>query len=207
MTKIDRMLSVLVLGLPAPVILLLILWWGSLPFFADALLFPLLPLGGIAVGLILDVTLLRKFIFKLFQLPISALIVLEIFYTIMVYGFFMGFPVFNAFVGIVVVYVATKGGVIRNEPVSQARQKARFMNRFSLGLLLFVCICSAFLALNEPTIGSQLKGMLGLPFEVTMWMVWTLVFVGGALLLLFEYLVSRIIAARIFKKAYPPIAE
>lgn len=201
MLKFDKALSVLVLGIPAPVVLLLTLWWGTLPFFSDALLFPLLPLGGFAAGLVLDCTLLRRYMLRLFDLPNLALIPLTIFYTVMVYGVFMGFPVFNAFVGIAVVYVTAKGSVLRKEPMAFTRSRVRFMTAFTLGLLLFVCVCTAVLALNEDSIGSQVKGMLALPFEVTMWMVWTLIFVGGGLLLLFAYVVSRLISERIIKKA------
>jgi hypothetical protein len=57
--------------------------------------------GGFALGLALDVLVFRKFLFKLFDFSMPALAALGFFYTIMMYGFFMGMPAFNSMIGIV----------------------------------------------------------------------------------------------------------
>lgn len=158
---------------------MLTLWWGSIPFLKNQdKVIGFLALFGFMAGIILDCTLLRRFLFRLFELPLSAFIVIEIFYSIMVYGFFMGFPVFNIFVGIAVGYATAKRCVLLRSSMEEAVQSTGRMNRFSAALLLFFCICTAVLALRESTICSQVKGMLNLSFPVTMPMIWALILIG-----------------------------
>lgn len=44
--------------------------------------------------------------------------------------------------------------------------------------------------------------MLGLPFEVKIWMIWLLIIAGGGLLLLFQYACSALVSGRIIRKLY-----
>ena len=200
MTKSDKIISAIILGLLAPVILMLLFWWGSIPLIQDNdALIMYLALGGLAAGVILDFTLLRGFVFKLFKLPLNALTALEIFYSIMVYGFFMGFPVFNSLVGIFGSYITARGGVVQQKSREEILKSTRYMNRTSAGILLFLCICSAVLALRESTICLQIKGMFGLPFDVTMGMVWMLIIVGSVLLLWFQYYFSVLVSKRVLR--------
>jgi hypothetical protein len=55
-------------------------------------------------------------------------------------------------------------------------------------ILFLLCVSSAVLALRESSICSQVKGMLHLPFDVTVGMVWGLILVGGSVLLLLSKL-------------------
>lgn len=204
MKRFDKIFSASVLGTIAPVTLMLTLWWGSIPFLKDqsqTILF--LALSGFILGAVLDCTLLRRFLFRLFELPLSALVIIEIFYSIMVYGFFMGFPVFNIFVGIAGGYAAAKHSALLHKPVAEAIRSSGQINRFSAVLLLFFCTCSAMLALRESTICSQVKGMLNLPFSVTMPMIWALILTGGSALLLLQYLFAKNLSHRIIAKDCP----
>ncbi|MFZ5975803.1 MAG: hypothetical protein ACOYU3_10470 [Bacillota bacterium] len=93
MKNSDKAISLVVTGALAPAALMLLFWWGSIPFIGDDGRLALLALAGFVTGIVLDCTLLRKFIFRLFELPLPVLIAVQIFYSVMVYGFFMGFPV------------------------------------------------------------------------------------------------------------------
>ncbi len=204
MKRFDRFFSAVVLGTIAPVTLMLTLWWGSVPFLKEqsqTILF--LALSGFIFGAALDCTLLRRFLFRLFELPLSAFVVIEIFYSIMVYGFFMGFPVFNIFVGILGGYAIAKRSALLRTPMTEATRSSRRINRFSTVLLLFFCTCSAVLALRESTICSQVKGMLNLPFPVTMPMIWALILTGGGALLLLQYLVAKSLSRKIIARDCP----
>lgn len=202
MNRFDRFISIIVLGLLAPVILTLLFWWGSLPFaMGDDQLIMRLAFSGLIGGIILDFTLLRRFIGKLYELPLAALVMVGIFYSVMIYGFFMGFPVFNAIVGILGVYIVTKRGILGKLSVDEILKNSRFIIRLSTVLLLFLCVCTAVLALGETTICAEVKGMLNLPFDVTMKMIWTLILFGGGCLLLFQYCFSKLVYMKVIKKA------
>jgi hypothetical protein len=124
-----------------------------------------------------------------------------VFYSILIYGFFMGLPVFNALVGIAGAYIVGRKCVLRGDGRQAIQKSARRVNLFSFILLLLVCVCTALLALGEATIESEVQGMLGLEFEVTRGMIWAIILVGGALLLAFQYGISRLVFRRFEKKA------
>jgi hypothetical protein len=67
------------------------------------------------------------------------------------------------------------------------------INISSFFLLLFLCVCSAVLALGESSICSQVQSMLGLDFNVEMWMIWLLIIAGGAALLIFQHTASKLV--------------
>lgn len=202
MSRFDRFLSAVLLGALAPLVLLLLFWWGSIPFAQDDRAIMLFAFAGLAAGIILDLTALRKFIRRLFSLPAPALACVGLFYSVAVFGFFMGFPLFNCVVGIVFGYIAAKRCVVLNLPQPQARGSAGKFNVFFLAVIICLCVVSAVLSLGEPSITSQVKGMLGLPFDVTMWMIWTVILVGGTLLVLFQFFTARLIADIVLKRAY-----
>lgn len=201
MSKLDKSISAIVLGLIAPVTLFLLFWWGSIPFIDDGRVVMILALGGLAVGIVLDFTVLRQFTLRLFELPMSVLFVLAVFYSILIYGFFMGFPVFNALVGIACAYIMGRKCILHGADRQAVQKNARKVNLFSFILLLFICVCTALLALRETTIESQVQGMLSLPFEVTREMIWVIILAGGALLLGFQYTLSRLVFRRFERKA------
>lgn len=58
---------------------------------------------------------------------------------------------------------------------------------FTVGVLLAACITSATLALRDPFTADNLKGMLGLPFEVTQEKIYWLILTGGGALLAMQW--------------------
>ncbi len=198
----DRIISAILLGLLAPVIISLLLWWGGVLLHLDIEgVFFFLIITGAAAGIILDVTVLRKFLLRLYELPLWALFIIEGFYSIMAYGVFMGFPVPCSLAGIFGSYIVLRRGIVGGSPKSAINSDSAAINIFSFILLLVLCVCTAVLTLNEPPIGSQLKSMLGLNFSIEMWMIWLVIFAGGALLLTLQYFVSRLVARTVFKNA------
>jgi hypothetical protein len=195
LTWLDRLSSRLVLGALAPVVLFLTGWWGTLAVLGDSPAIGPAALGGLALGLALDFTLLRPRLDSLFDLGPVALCGLAAFYSVMIYGFFMGLPVFNVLVGLVGGYVAGRSAVRHGLAPERAAREARITATVSTSVLALLCVATAWMALREPTIGSQLRGMLGLPFEVTMPMVYATIVCGGASLLAAEY-GGTILAAR-----------
>jgi hypothetical protein len=203
MNRLDKWISAIVLGLIAPVLLMLLFWWGSIPFVGENIVIAFMAFGGFIIGIVLDITVLKKFILRLFALPKPALFAIALYYSILIYGFFMGLPVFNAFVGIACAYVVARGCALRSADRQAMRKEARSVNLFSFILLFLICVYTAVLSLREASITSQVQHMLGLPFEVTDSMIWAIIIAGGMLLLAFQYGISKLIFFRLEKKALP----
>lgn len=198
----DKLISAIILGVPAPVFLALLLWWGG--YIIDRNLdagFIFLITAGIAAGIILNALVLRRFIFGLFKLPHAALFAIEIFYSVIIYGFFMGFPVFNSLVCIAGSYIVIRKSIVNNDSADTIRSNFKKASFFSFFLLLLLCVCTAILALGESSIRSQVQSMLGLPFNVEMWMIWLLITGGGVFLLAFQYLISKFVFKSMLRRA------
>jgi putative flippase GtrA len=177
-------------------------WWGLIPFKPSSDAFYIISASvGFITGVLLDATLLRRFMMRLFSLPLPALCALLAFYSILLFGFFMGFPTFNILPGILGGYIAAKATAFRERDSSISRRFSRRMDAFSFIFLLLICVCTAILTLREPTIQFQLKSMLSLPFDVTYQMIWVAILIGGAVLLALQYTFSRLIQRHVLTKS------
>jgi hypothetical protein len=67
------------------------------------------------------------------------------------------------------------------------KEEMRKAARFAFVVLLIVCFCSAYIALLDPFTGANLRGMLGLSFEVTKTHIRFVIIFGGAGLLLLQH--------------------
>ncbi|HOV98651.1 MAG TPA: hypothetical protein PK595_03650, partial [Bacteroidota bacterium] len=54
-------------------------------------------ISGLLIGGLIDLKFLRGWINHRFNLPIWIIVMIYLVYNVFVYGFFMGFPVFNVF--------------------------------------------------------------------------------------------------------------
>jgi len=194
LTRFDRAISRLVLGAVVPVVLFLTGWWGTLGVLGDNPAIGPAALGGLALGVVLDLTVLRKRLDSLFDLGPTALSGLALFYSVMIYGLLMALPVFNLLVGLVGGYAAGRKATLHGLPAERAVRAARATAAIATSILAVLCVASASMALNEPTIGLELRGMLALPFEVTMPMVYATIVGGGAALLAAQYGVTILTA-------------
>jgi hypothetical protein len=113
-----------------------------------------------------------------------------LFYTVGVFGFFMGMPVFNAALAIPAGFIV--GGKLARGTANQSQVRAAALQTciFTTIVLTFICATSAILALSEATLPAQLEGMLALPFTVTWGMIWGIILVGGAGLLAVNWLLT-----------------
>lgn len=187
LTRLDRASSRLVLGTVTPVVLFLAGWWGTYGVLGDSPAIAPAALGGLVLGVVLNLTVLRKRLDSLFDLGPKALVGLALFYSLMIYGFFMGMPVCNLLVGIVGGYVAGRKAALHGLPAERATRAARVTAAVATSILAVLCVATAWMALSEPTIGSQMGGMLGLPFEVTVPIIYATIGGGGAALLVAQY--------------------
>lgn len=142
---------------------------------------------GIVLGVIFDIFFIRKLLTRFYSFSNYALIALYIAYSIGIFGFFMGVPVFNVVLGIAAgLYVGRKMR-IKNQTMDVYNKEIKKAGRFSSAVLLFICFCSAYIAISDPYTGANLKGMLNLSFEVTPPIIWLIIVIGGISLLLLQH--------------------
>lgn len=187
MSTADTFVSRSVLGFIAPIALMLTGWWGTFLAHGSEPAIAAMAITGLVVGLALDATVLRRRLDSLFSMTDRALLAVALFYSVGIYGFFMGFPVFNAGVGALGGYVVARRAKAMGWSRERARRDAREVAMTATWILGALCAATAYLALNEPTIGSQLQGMFNLPFAVERPTIYAIIVVGGAGLLAVQY--------------------
>jgi len=194
MTRWDKWFGGLLLGLVILGFFFCIGWW--LAFWLDLDLI-VGAVGGAVFGAAADVLALWWLLPRLFTMKWLPLMVIYLLYSVFLYGFFMGVPVFILCMGAVAGwYIGRRshiGGI--GKPAF-----ARLLRRTQLWcafVLLMACMVSAYIALSDPYTAGNLEGMLSLPFTLTRGMIWGTVIAGGSALLLIQALLVRI-AAKIF---------
>jgi len=181
-TKLERFGLGIILAPLAPLAIFMLAWWGAYEFLPEKWI-PLGALSGLLLGILADAFLLKNLIDCAYQLNMAFWVAVFLFYSIGVFGFFMGVPVFNALLAIPAGFII--GGKLASQKADkfQVRRAAGRTAWFTTGVLVFICTASAFIALISKSTPSDLRGMLGLGFEVTQAMIIGLILVGGAALL------------------------
>ncbi|MDD3716493.1 MAG: hypothetical protein PHT46_05225 [Candidatus Marinimicrobia bacterium] len=197
--KPEKFFSELIIGFTFPLLigLLSVIMWFYFDGIERRAIFYVI--AGFAAGLLIDLLYLRRWIDHRLKLPVYFVAFIYIVYNILVFGFFMGFPVFNAFLGIFAGYYF--GNRICHKKVPPEGQAA-IINRVLMftGLVMtFFCIASGFLAFTGEGAGVEIKGLLGLGFDITKPMVWAIVIIGGFLLILLQVLLTRITMIKTIK--------
>ncbi len=103
----------------------------------------------------------------------------------------MGFPVFNIAMGFVAGYFTGRRIVTLDIIQSDRILLTKKVLIFTVIVMTCVCFFSAFLALNERSIGEELRGMLRLDFVPGLKLVIAGIIMGGLVLITLHYLVTR----------------
>ncbi len=190
--KLERFLFGLVLAPLTPIAGFLAAWWASFSLLPEKWI-PVGTIAGLLLGILADIFLLKKLIDRAHQLKTIFWAAVFLFYTVGIFGFFMGVPVFNALLALPAGFVAAAKMVQQKtgDP-GRVRQAARRTAGFTTAVLFVVCAASAFIALLSSSTASDLQGMLGLGFEVTQGMILALIFVGGLALLAVNWVLTLV---------------
>jgi hypothetical protein len=188
-TKIERFVLGFILVPLAPIAGLLGFWMISYTLLPERLII-VCAIVGLTLGILADVFMLKNLIKRAYQLGTAFWLVVLLFYSVGTFGFSMGVPVLNAALAIPTGFVV--GGKLVHDSADGARVRSTSLWTCILttGLMVLVCISSAFFALISPSTSSDLRGMLGLGFEVTPAMIWGLILIGGAGLLAVNWLLT-----------------
>ncbi|MDP1809038.1 MAG: hypothetical protein Q8L35_05820, partial [Actinomycetota bacterium] len=164
----DIFLSIIYLPI-FPTLLFLTGWWlrpRNAPLFAFA---------GLLVGIVLGKLFIKKLIKPGYDQKTIIVAVVYLFYSIGLFGLFMGLPAFNVLPGAVAgVYTARKA-VLSNWNKDVMRRNINNVSFYSLGVLFFACIASARLALEDAYTGRNISQMLGLNFTITLQWIWAII--------------------------------
>ncbi len=183
MNRFDNVFGGILIGIIIPILTLCTFWWGSYLLDLDIQLWAI---SGIILGIVIDIIFLSKLLRRFYYLSTISLALLYLFYSIGMFGFFMGVPIFNIVLGIIAgIYIGRRMKVRRQE--KEVFQKSlRQTAGFSFVVLLIICLSSAFIAITDPYTGVNLQGMLNLSFEVTKPNILGVIIIGGALLLFIQ---------------------
>ena len=188
-TKLERYILGLILAPLMPLAFLLGGWWLAYVLLPEAWIF-LGALFGLLLGLLLDFPLLKKWINDADMLGIPFWAVVFVFYSIGLFGFFMGVPVFNLVLALPAGFILGSRLASQHADEIKLRVVSRHVSEFTTFVLALICVASAMIALADPFTEANLQGMLALPFSVTRGMVIGLIAVGGVVLLLLNWLLT-----------------
>jgi hypothetical protein len=195
MRLIEKALIGVSLGITFPVIGFIIGWWSTFSFLPDRLIL-LSALAGLLVGIIVDCIFLKKWVNQAYICDLKFWMAIYLFYSICVFGFFMGVPVFQLVLAFPAgLYIGSRlahCGAVPGEVINIKRRTCIF----TTAVLSVLCAASAVLALTDPYTSANLQGMLGLHFEVTRPMLVALVAFGGTVLLALQWVVTGTVITR-----------
>ena len=201
MKAIDKVFGSVVIGFIIPIAVFCIFWWGSYLLKLNVAM-------GVAAGLVFaamtDIIILPRLLSRLYSLNVVILITIFIVYSIGIFGFFMGVPVFNIISGVMAAFYMGRKMKIAGADKAVFKAKLTATNCFSTFILVIICICSAYIAIKDPYTGANLEGMLSLDFKVTDQMLLGLILIGGSCLTALQYAASILIGRLAYRM---PVAE
>jgi len=143
-------------------------------------------LGGLCVGLIIDVMFVKSWVKRAYQMNSKILAGIYIFYAVVAIGMFMGIPIFHFVMCVTAgIYIARKMHFAEAE--EQARKQAfKRMARFCAGVMVLICCLITLWAIAGQMIGYRVEMPL-VSFTLTVPIFFAVVLTGGAVLVLAQY--------------------
>jgi hypothetical protein len=194
MEVFDKLFSKLIIGCILFTFPFLFFWWTFYLLNLNILVGVII---GIVIGIILNIFLLNKISNNFYNIKNILLILIYIFYSICIFGFFMGVPIFNILPGILAgIYIGRKSN--RNKyKKKEFKHNLLITNIFSTIVLIFICICSAYIALTDKYTISNINGMFKI--NINYFTLWIIIIFGGIFLITIQYIISTTISNRVYK--------
>lgn len=187
LNRFDKILLNLIYAPILPITLFLATWWISMNWIDDVRIL-LWALSGLVIGVLVDFRLYRCWLKVNYRRHPVFTSLIYLFYSICIFGVFMGMPIFNILLGVVTgSYAARKAIVLGYSQEATNRLIANIALTTTI-LLAVMFVCSAAIALHDPYTAANLRGMLGLPVNPSQKVIWLIIIVGGSLGLLIQYL-------------------
>lgn len=186
MQRIENAFIGLALGAVPVIVCFLAGWWIAIPFLPESRVF-ISALAGLVCGILIDFFFLKGWVQRAFSFKAWVWKAVYVFYSVGMFGFFMGVPVFHVLLAFPTGVFVGRWLAHTGADSARMRQVARRAAVFTTSVLGLVCLASATIALASPSTGRDLRGMLRLPFEVTTVMILALIVVGGAAILILNW--------------------
>jgi hypothetical protein len=197
--KLENILLALLLGAIVPISCFLAGWWGAY-WLASESRIPFFMLAGLGVGIAIDLLFLGKWVNTAYQIHPILLMAIYLFYSVGIFGFFMGVPVFNILMGpIAGFYVGRRLKFEKSDPEGTKKTIHR-TGLWASFVLAVACTASLILAASEVTLAGNINGMLrellGLNFAFDNQTILVLSVFAGIGIVVMEYFLTRIAAKK-----------
>ena len=197
MKMLETMMLTLIVGAVIPISFFLAGWWGSLPYLEEHLI-GRVAMGAFGCGVVLELLLFQTIQRTLWQLSQFTYLLIFVFYSVGLFGMFMGVPVPNLLAGTLAGWFIGGKWAYQRLPREQFKRKVRWVAGMTTGVLTILCAFSAWLAVRDPFTAANLRGMFRLSFTPTSPMIWGVIIVGGIGLLTAQWCVTVWAAKRAF---------
>ena len=199
MEKADKWIFGIVFGAVIPVFTFLLFWWSSMLFIENEKDVMIIALGGLLFGLLIDFMIKRFQGINYFKISLKVLTGVYIFYSVCLFGFFMGVPVFHPILGIIAGYYWGRRLIFKQANRETYPREIKKVSLFTSIVIGFICILSATIALIDSYTAGNLEGMLNLSFEITPAMLLGLIIIGGLFLIGLQYWLTKMAIIKTLK--------
>lgn len=192
MNMLEKTALTVIFGSVLPISLFLVGWWSSFRLVQESMII-VFAASGLVVGILIDALFLRKWFQKPYQASTKVLILIYLFYSAGIFGFFMGIPVFNLITGLAAGIFTGRKARLNHENINEFNSKILKVSTFSTLIIVIFSILSAALALQD-TIDTarNLEGMFRMPpFTLSTAIIIGIILIGGILLALLQYWLTR----------------
>lgn len=176
-----------------PILCFLIGWWGSITFLPESSI-KYGALGGLLVGIVIDILFVGKWVVNAYRLNLVWMAVIYIFYSVGLYGFFMGVPVFNFLLGLLAGFYMGLRTLEEQRAPLEAEVIFKKTGIFTSVVLAIACCVSLWLATNDATTAANISGMFALKEPLSQETVLLISGVGGVAMVVLEFYVTRAMA-------------
>lgn len=195
--KMESCMIGILLGAIFPIMLFLTGWWVSIGLVAENDIFKFAFLG-LGVGVLIDLVFLKKWVGNAFNLNKVILVLIYLFYSFCIYGFFMGLPVPNTAMGIIAGLCMGRKMYHQKADGKEFDRNVKVTSIVTTIVMTLICLSSALLALGETSLPAELEAMFHLNFEVTWQMIIAMIVLGGTTLILSQYWLTKKAASLAF---------
>ena len=186
----ERLFLMIMIGLVFPILLGLAGWWGSLPFVPESSII-YFALGGFMLGVLVDMVFLRFWTRNALRLPLIWPMLVYLFYSVGMFGFFMGVPAFNVIMGPVGGYYMGMRLRAKNSDKDEVEKTARQTGLFAALILAVACAASLVIAWLDPSLEANISGMFALAQPISKATILALSGAAGVGLVVLEYAITR----------------
>ena len=182
--------SMIAVAPPAILVVLSLTFWYV--FSGNETTAPYAALCALIIGIIIDIIYFKRWFDRRFQLPLFIPMILFVFFNLILYAMFMGFPVLNLLTAPLMGYYVG----IRNRQFDLEQSEKEHLQIVipfaSAFMMLSLCILSIFLALGTTVITEEIQHMFNLENEFSITIIIFTMVVGSLALIFLQFLLTSI---------------